>query len=75
MGVKLLPPRLYKSELANSESLRDMLLLEELDTAKGGKQNIENKYNRMLYFVILLFHCTKKYVHPPPPLTLKFCCP
>lgn len=39
MGVKLLPPRLYKSELANSESLRDMLLLVELDTVK----NIENR--------------------------------
>lgn len=36
MGVKLLPPRLYKSELANRESLRDTLLLVELDTA-GGK--------------------------------------
>lgn len=35
MGVKLLPPRLYKSELANSESLRDMLLLVELDTVKN----------------------------------------
>lgn len=32
MGVKLLPPRLYRSELANRESLRDMLLLVELDT-------------------------------------------
>lgn len=39
MGVKLLPPRLYKSELANSESLRDMLLLVELDTVKG----VENR--------------------------------
>lgn len=37
MGVKLLLPRLYKSELANSESLRDMLLLVELDTVKGIK--------------------------------------
>lgn len=37
MGVKLLPPRLYKSELANRESLRDMLLLVELDTVKGRK--------------------------------------
>lgn len=34
MGVKLLPPRLYKSELANSESLRDTLLLVELETVK-----------------------------------------
>lgn len=42
MGVKLLPPRLYKSELANSESLRDTLLLVELDTVKGRKQNIQN---------------------------------
>lgn len=32
MGVKLLPPRLYRSELANRESLRDTLLLVELDT-------------------------------------------
>lgn len=39
MGVKLLPPRLYKSELANSESLRDMLLLVELDTVK----RVENR--------------------------------
>lgn len=39
MGVRLLPPRLYKSELANRESLRDMLLLVELDTVK----NIENR--------------------------------
>lgn len=34
MGVKLLPPRLYRSELANRESLRDTLLLVELDTEK-----------------------------------------
>lgn len=39
MGVKLLPPRLYKSELANSESLRETLLLVELDTAQNGKEN------------------------------------
>lgn len=46
MGVKLLPPRLYKSELANSESLREILLLVELDTVKG--QKIENlKYIEM----------------------------
>lgn len=32
MGVKLLPPRLYKSELANRESRRDTLLLFELET-------------------------------------------
>ena len=37
MGVKLLPPRLYKSELANSESLRDTLLLVELDTVEEEK--------------------------------------
>lgn len=32
MGVRLLPPRLYRSELANRESLRDTLLLVELET-------------------------------------------
>lgn len=37
MGVKLLPPRLYKSELANSESLREILPLVELDTVKGAE--------------------------------------
>lgn len=43
MGVKLLPPRLYKSELANSESLREILLLVELDTVKGQKmEHIKN---------------------------------
>ena len=35
MGVRLLPPRLYRSELANRESLRDTLLELELDTADG----------------------------------------
>lgn len=39
MGVKLLPPRLYKSELAKRESLRDTLLLVELDTAGKRKEN------------------------------------
>ena len=35
MGVRLLPPRLYRSELANRESLRDTLLELELDTVDG----------------------------------------
>lgn len=34
MGVKLLPPRLYRSELASRESLRDTLLLVGLDTER-----------------------------------------
>lgn len=32
MGVRLLPPRLYRSEVANRESRLDTLLLLELDT-------------------------------------------
>lgn len=32
MGVRLLPPRLYMSEVASRESLRDTLLLLVLDT-------------------------------------------
>lgn len=43
MGVKLLPPRLYKSELANRESLRDTLLLVELDTARKKKKREDVK--------------------------------
>lgn len=38
MGVKLLPPRLYRSELASKESLRDTLLLVELDTVRVKKR-------------------------------------
>jgi len=43
MGVKLLPPRLYRSELASRESLRDTLLLVELDTAR---KRVENQLRR-----------------------------
>lgn len=42
MGVKLLPPRLYKSELANKESLRDTLLLVELETERDKRKRRRN---------------------------------
>lgn len=68
MGVKLLPPRLYKSELANSESLRDTLLLVELDTVK--KEH--SKY--MFHFVFIQFDCTTKCFSSHTQECLKFYC-
>lgn len=40
MGVKLLPARLYRSEVASRESLRETLLLVELDTARERKKRL-----------------------------------